>query len=119
MTLLEFRNNDESEWGRSRVENSLLDRLILRRRDRARREQFLQENRERRLRDDKGRYVKPASEPVKGEVFVSESGILAYVSAIATIQNGISVSAFELRKTHVSLPYVSILFTGNEPARSA
>lgn len=119
MTLLEFRNNDEAEWGRSRVENSVLDRLALRRRDRKRREQFLQENRDRRLRDDKGRYVKPESGPVEGEVFMTSSGFLAYVSTIANLSSGPGAASVDFRRVHVSLPYISLQHGGNEQAKTA
>ena len=119
MTLLEFRNNDEAEWGRSRVENATLDKLALRRRERTRRERFMQENRERQLRDDRGRYVKPESGPVEGEVFMTASGFRAYVSTIANLSSGPGAASVEFRRVHVSLPYISLQHRGYEQAKSA
>lgn len=119
MTLLEFRNKEDAEWGKSRVEYAFLDKLALRKRERERKARYLLQNVKVRERDKRGRFAREASEPVRGQVFTTGSGILAYVSTIANLSSGPGSSHVEFKQASVSLPFVSILFPGYEQAKTA
>ena len=117
MIALQFPKNDEAEWGKTRIEYATIDRMKERRRARERRSQHVAMAV--RERNEKGWFVAAETGPVEGQVFITSTGVRAYVAMVQNMTSGPGSSAVDFRQTPVSLPFISMQHPGYEQVKSA
>lgn len=102
----EVLRDDDSEWGKSRVDYAFEQRMRRKMLARMNRAAWLTRNVQPR---ERGRFTAKLV-PVVGEVFVSASGIKAYRTSVVrkALPPGTSIHDETSRYQFVSLPFVSI-----------